>query len=86
VQVVCFYGENVHWSPAAERPDGAVLPPGHVSLLTRRENKRGVFNLRSYFSSEEVRNTQRVVAREVDYARFFVHINGDPARKHLQQL
>lgn len=80
VQVVCFYGENVHWSPLQNDPMAQSYHQVTYRILTRRENKRGVFNLRSYFSSEEVRNTQRVVAREVDYARFFVHINGDPAR------
>jgi hypothetical protein len=80
LQVVCFYGENVHWSPLQNDPLAQSYHQVTYRILTRHQNKRGVFNLRSYFSTEEVRNAQRVVAREVDYARFFVHINGDPAR------
>ncbi|MES2459449.1 MAG: DUF2071 domain-containing protein [Armatimonadota bacterium] len=80
LQVVCFYGENIHWSPLQNDPLAQSYHQVTYRLLTRYKNKRGAFNLRSYFSTEEVRNTQRVVAREVDYARFFVHINGDPAR------
>lgn len=80
LQVICFYGENIHWSPLQNDPLAQSYHQVTYRVLTRRENKRGVFNLRSYFSTEEVRNKQRVVAREVDYARFFVHINGDPAR------
>lgn len=80
LQVVCFYGENIHWSPLQNDPLAQSYHQVSYRILTRREGKRGVFNLRSYFSTEEVRNAQRVVAREVDYARFFVHINGDPAR------
>ena len=81
LQVVCFYGENIHWSPLQNDPLAQSYHQVTYRVLTRYQNKRGVFNLRSYFSTEEVRNKQRVVAREVDYARFFVHINGDPARK-----
>jgi hypothetical protein len=80
LQVVCFYGENVHWSPLQNDPLAQCYHQVTYRILTRHQNKRGVFNLRSYFSIEEVRNAQRVVAREVDYGRFFVHINGDPAR------
>jgi hypothetical protein len=80
IQVLCYYGENVHWSPLQNDPLAQSYHQVIYRILTRYQNKRGAFNLRSYFSSEEVRNTQRVVAREVDYARFFVHINGDPAR------
>jgi hypothetical protein len=80
LQVVCFYGENIHWSPLQNDPLAQSYHQVTYRILTRCQNKRGVFSLRSYFSTEEVRNAQRVVAREVDYARFFVHINGDPAR------
>jgi hypothetical protein len=80
LQVVCFYGENVHWSPLQNDPLAQSYHQVTYRILTRHQNKRGVFNLRSYFSTEEVRNAQRVVTREVDYGRFFVHINGDPAR------
>ncbi|MBC8104151.1 MAG: DUF2071 domain-containing protein [Cytophagales bacterium] len=81
LQVVAFYGENVHWSPLKNDPLAQSYHQVTYRVLTRYQNKRGSFAMRSYFSAEDARNAQRVIARESDFARFFVYINGDPARE-----
>jgi len=79
IQVVCYYHDNLHWSPV-KGSDGASFHQITYRALTRYKGKRGVFDLRSYLSTDEARNALRVIAREADFARFAVHIAGDPVR------
>lgn len=80
VQVACYFWEDLHWSPLHL---ATLTEPHHqvvCRVLTRRNNQRGVYNLRTYFSVDEVRNRHRILAKEVDSAQFQVHIAGNPAQ------
>lgn len=79
IQVACFYHENFHWTPM--KGGGESFHQVTYRVLTRRQGKRGVFDLRAYLSSDDARNGLRVLAREADFARFTVYITGDPARE-----
>ena len=79
IQVVCYYHDNLHWSPV-KGSDGASFHQITYRALTRYKGKRGVYDLRSYLSTDDARNALHVIAREVDFARFAVHIAGDPVR------
>lgn len=79
VQTLCAYYESARWSPLPERVGSSYHQVSH-RVLTRREKKRGTFVLRTYVSTSEAHGTQRSATRDADYARFSLHIDGDPAR------
>jgi hypothetical protein len=83
VQVECLYHESFRWAPLRSG-SGQSFHQVTYRVLTRRKGRRGVFDLRTYLSTEEARNARRVLAREADFARFTIHISGDPAREQYE--
>jgi hypothetical protein len=79
VQTLCAYHESARWSPLPEHVGSSYHQVSH-RVLTRREGKRGAFVFRTYVSTSEAHGTQRSAARDADYGRFSVYIDGDPAR------
>lgn len=84
VQTTCFFNENFHWSPLPEET-GMSFHQSTYRILTRREGRRGAYFLRTYLSTSSSQTAQRAIAREADYARFFVHITGDPVQGTYEQ-
>jgi Uncharacterized conserved protein (COG2071). len=80
LQTVCAYWEDLRWSPAPAK-SGDSYHRCDYRILTRRAGKqRGAFSVCLFVSTSSAHLTQRALARNADYARFGVHINGDPVR------
>ncbi len=79
VQSTCFFNDDMRWSKAPEG-SGLSFYQSTYRVLTRREGRRGAYFLRTYLGTGPSHTAQRAIAREADFARFFVHVAGDPAR------
>ena len=79
LQTTCFFNDHFHWSPLPG--PGLSYHQSTYRILTRVGGRRGAYFLRTYLSTSESYLSQRALAREVDQARFFVHITGDPTRE-----
>lgn len=78
LQTTCFFNDNLHWSPLPG--PGLSFYQSTYRILVRRNNRRGAYFLRTYLSTGEAHIFQRTIAREVDHAPFWVHIQGDPTQ------
>ena len=83
VQTVCAYCEESRVSLLPSDIGGAYHQITH-RVLTRTENKRGTFTLRTYLSTGEAHIAQRALSRDADFARVWLYIGGNPAGKTVE--
>lgn len=76
LQTTCFFNDNFHWTPVPG--PGLSYYQSTYRILTRRNGRRGGFFLRTCLETVPAHIAQRAIAREVDHARFTVHIEGNP--------
>ncbi len=79
VQTVCAYHDAARWSLLPSDLGQSYHQISH-RVLTRVGGKKGAFALRTYLSTGEAHIPQRALSRDADFARFWVYINGNPAR------
>jgi uncharacterized protein YqjF (DUF2071 family) len=80
LQTLCAYCQDARWAPSPAGSGESFHQVTHRVLVRRAGGKRGAYVLRTDLSSSEVQAARRVIAREAEWARFSVYINGDPVR------
>ena len=78
VQTMCAYCDESQISLLPTDVGGSFHQITH-RVLTRTENKRGTFTLRTYLSTGEAHIAQRALSRDADFARVWLYIGGNPA-------
>lgn len=79
LQTTCAYHEDSRWSPLPGSLASSSYHQVAHRILTRREGKRGAFVLRTFISSTELSFSRRAIERTMEFARFTIYVDGNPA-------
>jgi hypothetical protein len=86
VQSTCFFNDNLHWSPLGRNTSsGQSYHQSTYRILTRRNDRRGAYFVRTCVGTSESYAAQRAIAGNVEYAPFSVHIAGDPVARRYER-
>jgi len=77
LQTVSLYAENARPIPLPTATSFSFYEVLH-RVLVRQEGKRGAYLLQARVSTSEAHNAQRGFIKACDYARFQVHVAGNP--------
>jgi len=80
VQTTCAFCEDARWSPAPIGTGSAYRSVTYRILARHEKDRPGVFVVRAFYSNDTVRLAGRAMHRDADFARFSVHVAGDPVR------